>query len=49
MKDLVNEFIGFPIKLHTKKTSEKEVADDEDEEAYKEEEEVYNPILKEVD
>lgn len=35
VKDLVkkhSEFIGFPIKLYTEKTSEKEVTDDEDEE-----------------
>ena len=34
IKDLVkkhSEFIGFPIKLYTEKTSEKEVTDDEDE------------------
>lgn len=28
-----SEFIGFPIKLYTEKTTEKEVTDDEDEEA----------------
>ena len=35
IKDLVkkhSEFIGFPIKLYTEKTEEKEVTDDEDEE-----------------
>lgn len=35
VKDLVkkhSEFIGFPIKLYTEKTTEKEVTDDEDEE-----------------
>lgn len=35
IKDLVkkhSEFIGFPIKLYTEKTTEKEVTDDEDEE-----------------
>merc|ERR1712063_111937 len=34
VKDLVkkhSEFIGFPIKLYTEKTTEKEVTDDEDE------------------
>merc|ERR1712244_83926 len=34
LKDLVkkhSEFIGFPIKLYTEKTTEKEVTDDEDE------------------
>merc|ERR1711957_855784 len=35
MKDLVkthSEFIGFPIRLYTEKTTEKEVTDDEDDE-----------------
>merc|ERR1712232_827500 len=35
IKDLVkkhSEFIGFPIKLYTEKTTEKEVTDDEDDE-----------------
>jgi molecular chaperone HtpG len=35
IKDLVkkhSEFVGFPIKLYTEKTNEKEVTDDEDEE-----------------
>ena len=39
MKDLVkkhSEFIGFPIKLYTEKTTDKEVTDDEDEEAEEE-------------
>lgn len=34
VKDLVkkhSEFIGFPIKMYTEKTTEKEVTDDEDE------------------
>ena len=33
VKDLVkkhSEFIGFPIKIYTEKTTEKEVTDDED-------------------
>merc|ERR1712100_894380 len=35
VKDLIkkhSEFIGFPIKLYTEKTTEKEVTDDEDDE-----------------
>merc|ERR1712070_346011 len=48
VKDLVkkhSEFIGFPIKLYTEKTTEKEVTDDEDEE----EEEEDKPKIEEVD
>merc|ERR1712159_105339 len=40
IKDLVkkhSEFIGFPIKLYTEKTTEKEVTDDDDEEEAKKE------------
>merc|ERR1712187_89201 len=49
VKDLVkkhSEFIGFPIKLYTEKTTEKEVTDDEDED----EEEGYDdkPKIEEV-
>jgi len=49
VKDLVkkhSEFIGFPIKLYTEKTTEKEVTDDEDDE---EDEEGDKPVVEEVD
>ncbi len=50
VKDLVkkhSEFIGFPIKLYTEKTTEKEVTDDEDED--EEEEDEDKPKVEEVD
>ena len=51
IKDLVkkhSEFIGFPIKLYTEKTTEKEVTDDEDEED-EEEGDSDKPKVEEVD
>jgi molecular chaperone HtpG len=50
VKDLVSkhsEFIGFPIKLYTEKTTEKEVTDDEDEEDEEGDED--KPKVEEVD
>merc|ERR1719163_1084424 len=50
VKDLVkkhSEFIGFPIKLYTEKTTEKEVTDDEDDE--EDEEDDDKPKVEEVD
>jgi molecular chaperone HtpG len=50
IKDLVkkhSEFIGFPIKLYTEKTTEKEVTDDEEDE--EEEGEGDKPKIEEVD
>ena len=50
IKDLVkkhSEFIGFPIKLYTEKTTEKEVTDDEDED--EEEGDDDKPKIEEVD
>jgi len=50
IKELVkkhNEFIGFPIKLQTEKETEKEVTDDEEEEAPKEESD--EPKVEDVD
>lgn len=50
IKDLVkkhSEFIGFPIKLYTEKTTEKEVTDDEDEEEDEGDED--KPKVEEVD
>jgi molecular chaperone HtpG len=50
IKDLVkkhSEFIGFPIKLYTEKTTEKEVTDDEDED--EEEGDADKPKIEEVD
>ena len=50
VKDLVkkhSEFIGFPIKLYTEKTEEKEVTDDEDDE--EEEGDDDKPKVEEVD
>merc|ERR1711988_1612788 len=50
VKDLVkkhSEFIGFPIKLYTEKTTEKEVTDDEDED--EEEGDDDKPKIEEVD
>jgi molecular chaperone HtpG len=49
LTDLVkkhSEFIGFPIKLYTEKTSEKEVTDDEDDD---EDEDDDKPKVEEVD
>jgi molecular chaperone HtpG len=49
VKELVkthSEFIGFPIKLYTEKTTEKEVTDDEDDE---EDEDDDKPKVEEVD
>jgi len=49
-KDLVkkhSEFIGFPIKLYTEKTTEKEVTDDEDDD--EDEEDDDKPKVEEVD
>lgn len=51
IKDLVkkhSEFIGFPIKLYTEKTTEKEVPDDDDEEEDEDGEED-KPKIEEVD
>merc|ERR1712176_1494281 len=50
IKDLVkkhSEFIGFPIKLYTEKTTEKEVTDDDDDE--EEEGDNDKPKIEEVD
>lgn len=50
IKDLVkkhSEFIGFPIKLYTEKTSEKEVTDDDDDD--EEEGDEDKPKVEEVD
>jgi molecular chaperone HtpG len=53
LKDLVkkhSEFISYPISLWTEKTTEKEVSDDEDEEAEKEEEkEIEEGKIEDVD
>ena len=51
VKDLVkkhSEFIGFPIKLYTEKTTEKEVTDDEDDDEDDEDDEE-KPKVEEVD
>lgn len=51
VKDLVkthSEFIGFPIKLYTEKTTEKEVTDDEDDDE-DEDEDDDKPKVEEVD
>merc|ERR1712137_1016516 len=51
LKDLVkkhSEFIGFPIKLYTEKTTEKEVTDDEDDDD-EEEGDADKPKVEEVD
>merc|ERR1719414_1051537 len=51
IKDLVkkhSEFIGFPIKLYTEKTTEKEVTDDEDDDD-EEEGDADKPKVEEVD
>jgi len=50
IKDLVkkhSEFIGFPIKLYTEKTTEKEVPDDDDDEDMDDDDE--KPKVEEVD
>jgi len=52
VKDLIkkhSEFIGFPIKLYTEKTTEKEVTDDEDEDDDDEEGDDDKPKVEEVD
>lgn len=52
VKDLVkkhSEFIGFPIKLYTEKTTEKEVTDDEDDDDDDEEGDADKPKIEEVD
>merc|ERR1711957_1144368 len=52
VKDLVkkhSEFIGFPIKLYTEKTTEKEVTDDDDEDEDEEEGDDDKPKIEEVD
>ena len=49
LKDLVkkhSEFVGFPIKLYTEKTTEKEITDDEDED---DEDDDDKPKVEEVD
>ena len=51
VKDLVkkhSEFIGFPIKMYTEKTTEKEVSDDDDDDD-EEEEDDDKPKIEEVD
>merc|ERR1712232_927065 len=52
VKDLVkkhSEFIGFPIKLYTEKTTEKEVPDDDDDDDEDEEDGDDKPKVEEVD
>merc|ERR1712224_808911 len=52
IKDLVkkhSEFIGFPIKLYTEKTTEKEVPDDDDDDDEDEEDGDDKPKVEEVD
>jgi len=52
VKDLIkkhSEFIGFPIKLYTEKTTEKEVTDDEDDDDDDEEGDDDKPKVEEVD
>jgi len=52
VKDLVkkhSEFIGFPIKLYTEKTTEKEVTDDDDDDDDDENEDDDKPKVEEVD
>merc|ERR1712222_84345 len=51
IKDLVkkhSEFIGFPIKLYTEKTTEKEVTDDDDDDEDDEEGDNDKPKIEEV-
>merc|ERR1712228_734331 len=52
MKDLVkthSEFIGFPIRLYTEKTTEKEVPDDDDDDDDEDEDGEDKPKVEEVD
>merc|ERR1739844_797374 len=52
VKDLVkkhSEFIGFPIKLYTEKTTEKEVPDDDDDDEDEDEDGEDKPKVEEVD
>merc|ERR1712087_854931 len=52
IKDLVkkhSEFIGFPIKLYTEKTTEKEVTDDDDDEEDDNDDDNDKPKIEEVD
>merc|ERR1712238_371024 len=52
VKELVkthSEFIGFPIKFYTEKTTEKEVTDDDDDEEDEEEGDADKPKIEEVD
>lgn len=52
IKDLVkkhSEFIGFPIKLYTEKTTEKDVTDDDDEEEADEGDDDKEPKVEDVD
>jgi len=52
IKDLVkkhSEFIGFPIKLYTEKTTEKEVTDDDDDDEDEAEGDDDKPKIEEVD
>jgi len=52
IKDLVkkhSEFIGFPIKLYTEKTTEKEVPDDDDDDDDEDEDGEDKPKVEEVD
>merc|ERR1712045_819274 len=44
-----SEFIGFPIKLYTEKTTEKEVTDDDDDEDENEDDGEDKPKVEEVD
>jgi len=52
LKDLVkthSEFIGFPIKLYTEKTTEKEVTDDDDDDEDDDDADDDKPKIEEVD
>jgi len=52
VKDLVkthSEFIGFPVKLYTEKTTEKEVTDDDDDDEDDDEADDDKPKIEEVD
>merc|ERR1712127_830511 len=52
IKDLVkthSEFIGFPVKLYTEKTTEKEVTDDDDDDEDDDEADDDKPKVEEVD